>query len=80
MDSEMPYFLVWSLCIKCLVDHRHTVYPNLVSFPVIPISFMCLRSFFTAFSNDNYRMCSQLLVLHINNYSKDGLLTKLKTR
>ena len=21
MDSEMPYFLVWSLCIKCLVHN-----------------------------------------------------------
>ena len=22
MDSEMPYFLIWSLCMKCLVHHE----------------------------------------------------------
>ena len=34
MDSEMPYFLIWSLCIKRLVHHE-----------VYCISWSCLLSF-----------------------------------
>ena len=34
MDSELPYFLVWSLCIKCLVHHE-----------VYSVSWSCLLSF-----------------------------------
>ena len=34
MDSELPSFLVWSLCIKCLVHHE-----------VYSVSWSCLLSF-----------------------------------
>ena len=34
MDSELPCFLVWSLCIKCLVHHE-----------VYSVSWSCLLSF-----------------------------------
>ena len=33
MDSQMPYFLVWSLCFKRLENHEVYCYPGLVSCP-----------------------------------------------
>ena len=41
MDSEMPYFLVWSLSSSAWCIMRYTVYPCLVSCPfyAIPINY-----------------------------------------
>ena len=67
MDSEMPYFLVWSLhqapCASCGILY----YPGLVScpfyaIPIIIIPFLIYEifhllvsfHFFTAFSSDSY--------------------------
>ena len=38
MDSEMPYFLVWSLSSSAWCIKRYTVYPGLVSCPFYAIS------------------------------------------
>ena len=67
IDSEMPYFLIWSLCLKNLVHHAvHCISLSclfsVLCTPYIPFLiyeiFHLLVSFhfFTAFSSESYRM------------------------
>ena len=84
MDSEMPYFLVWSLSSSAWCIVRYTVYPCLLSCPfyAIPISpiseiFHLLVSFhFFVFLAARVIECNTTsCVFYINNninYNKFG--------
>ena len=74
MDSEMPYFLAWSLCIKRLV--HHAVYCIIVvsscrfrAIPIIPFLlyenflFTCLLSFFLLLSAMKFIECNSNFLL-----------------
>ena len=66
MDSEMPYFLVWPLCIKCLVHlavYCIILVLSLVLFmqslyTLSNFSFICLLSFFLLFLAVTVTECS----------------------
>ena len=69
MDSELPSFLVWSLCISAWCIMRYTVYPGLVSCPfyAIPIYPFKFMKFFIYLSPFIFLLLLAVRVIERNN-------------